>query len=150
MDINAFSDQIVTYILPYVFKATIVGGKKVVEKLGEIGGDSIADVAKEIWRKIVKRYGKDKKIKNATNVLKDDPNDGGAQMTLKNGLAACLAKEPTFAMELMKMMETVNVTQQAFVTDSIQVHIEQKSSGKSDQVARVKNSDDVIIRQKKQ
>ena len=97
MDINAFSDQIVTYILPYVFKATIVGGKKVVEKLGEIGGDSIADVAKEIWRKIVKRYGKDKKIKNATNVLKDDPNDGGAQMTLKNGLAACLATSGSYA-----------------------------------------------------
>lgn len=137
-------------LIPYLHKAIVLGGKKAIEALGEKSGEYTWDVVKKLWSKLNKKMIKNKQFANAVSILAREPNNQDAQAELATAITASFTQDPTFATQIALLLETLPVAEQKTdVISSKRVNVAQKSIGNGKQIAKIKDSDDVTIRQTK-
>ena len=100
MDVQKLSQQLVTFLapfLPYLLKA----GEKAAEEIGENLGKDAWEKAKTLWEKL---RGKERVVQAAQD-LADAPNDPDAQAALRLQLRRTLEADPALAAEVARLWD---------------------------------------------
>ena len=97
--------------MPYLLKATVIGGKKLVEVFAEKGGEAAWNKAQKIWRKIESKFGDDAELKGAALMVSAKPSEKDLQKLMIKALTAKLAIDPDLTQEILKAIGGENMAQ---------------------------------------
>jgi hypothetical protein len=154
MDVHLLTENFTNYIipfLPYLLKGIKLAGQKTFEKMGEKGGEAIAEKAQKSWKSISKKKGDSaEKVKNAAKQLAKKPQDVDWQNMFKNGLEQLLSQDPDLAKELTSVLELQFGQQILDANNNKNAAVKQIMSGPGKQIAVIANNEDIIVSQEKQ
>ena len=148
-------DQLVNQIsvlvipaLPYLLKGIKIGGKKVAEKLGELGSEKSAELAEKLWDKLSGKKSDSRKLSIAAEELSKTPKDKAWQSMMKQELKQLLKADPALLKEITLMIQAEVPEQTIRAKKNVKARIEQSNSGSAGkQKVTAEDNRGLVIRQ---
>lgn len=156
VDVEKIAEGVVAILapyMPYLIEVSKSGGKKIVEKIAEKGGEAAWDKANKLWEKLKGHFTDNAEIISAINLVTIDPNDRNRLLMLSKLLGTYLYKNPILTQEIMELLGGREEMQQVLSRNESLVHgVEQHMKGKGHQVVVAEDKSlimDVIQRKEK-
>ncbi len=151
MSIDQLVNQISVLVipaLPYLLKGIKIGGKKVAEKLGELGSEKSAELAEKLWDKLSGKKTDSRKLSIAAKELSKTPKDKAWQSMMKQELKQLLKADPALLKEITLMIQAEVPEQTIRAKKNVKARIEQSNSGSAGkQKVSAEENRGLVIRQ---
>jgi hypothetical protein len=129
--ISAAVVQIIAPFMPYLLKAAKIGGIKVIEAIGEKGGEAAWNKAQDLWGNITRKYHGDDEINAIANLISTRPDQISYWDNLTEILAEKLKADSQLLQELLSLMGGEKGIQQITAENSYIERVTMKMSGVS-------------------